>query len=102
MKHTGTISRLTSLGASITKVKSGQGAVQLVVSHRGATVDVWPASGLWRPRRIGYQLARVRRDGIDALVSLLTGPIPDWMTQRAAKRQKAKPWHSVHSNQERP
>lgn len=88
MTHSATIATLKSLGATVTPIRLGQGATQLVVRHRGATVDVWPRSGKWRPRairRIGHGLPKVQRTGLDSLIAILTADqLPEWMTRRAA------------------
>lgn len=73
------------MGAQVTTIRCGQGACQLVVRHRGATVDVWPKSGRWRPRVLGNRLLTPRRDGLEALIAVLTAEtLPAWMTRRAA------------------
>lgn len=85
MTHRATIAALKSLGATVTRVRLGNGSGHLVVRHRGATVDVWPTSGSWRPRMVGANYVPVRRTGLGTLIAVLTAEtLPAWMTRRAA------------------
>lgn len=69
--------RIRATGAQVQRIHAGY----YLVRHRGAVIELWP-TGKWRPRMVSVHRHVTRTDGIDALIALLTGEIPEWMLRR--------------------
>lgn len=80
-----TISKLRSAGIPYRKVNV---AGMLVINHRGAHVDVWPSTGMWRIRVVEVvPYTRARSNSIDELIELLKSEtLPEWMTRVPKER----------------